>query len=113
MFIRNYQDVNLESVEEEGAKGVKVRWVISEKDGAPNFAMRVFEVEAGGFTPYHTHQWEHEVFIKNGEGIVVSEGKELPFKPGDVIFIPPEEPHQFKNTSDKKLEFLCLVPHHE
>ena len=113
MFIRKYQDVNLEAVEEEGAKGVKVRWVISEKDGAPNFAMRVFEVEAGGFTPYHTHQWEHEVFIKDGQGIVVSEGKEFPFKPGDVIFIPPDEHHQFKNTSTEKLEFLCLVPHHK
>ncbi len=113
MFIRNYQDVNLEPVEEEGAKGVKVRWAIAQKDGAPNFAMRLFEIEPGGFTPYHSHQWEHEVFIKNGEGTVVSEGKELPFKPGDVIFIPPVEPHQFKNTSDKKLEFLCLVPHHE
>lgn len=113
MIIGNYQEVNLEPVEEEGARGVKVRWVISEKDGAPNFAMRVFEIEPKGFTPYHQHEWEHEVFVKDGEGIVVSEGKEFPFKPGDVIFIPPDEIHQFKNTSDKKLEFLCLVPHHE
>ncbi len=113
MLKRNYQEVNSEPVEEEGAKGVKVRWTISEKDGAPNFAMRVFEIQAGGFTPYHKHDWEHEVFIKNGKGIVVSEGKEFPFKAGDVIFIPPDEVHQFKNTSDKKLEFLCLVPHHK
>ena len=113
MFIRNYQQVNLEPVEEKGAKGVKVRWVISQKDGAPNFAMRIFEIEAGGFTPYHKHEWEHEVFIKDGQGILVSEEKEFPFKPGDVIFVPSDEVHQFKNTSDKKLEFLCLVPHHK
>ena len=113
MFIRNYKEVNPEPVDMEGAKGVKMRWVISKKDGAPNFAMRVFEVEAGGFTPYHTHQWEHEVFVKDGQGTLVSEGREFPFKTGDVIFIPPDEIHQFKNTSPKKLEFLCLVPHHE
>jgi quercetin dioxygenase-like cupin family protein len=113
MLLRNYQEVNPEPVDMEGAKGVKVRWVISQKDGAPTFAMRVFEIEPKGFTPYHKHEWEHEVFIKNGEGTVVSEGKEFPFKTGDAVFIPPNEIHQFKNTSDKKLEFLCLVPHHK
>jgi quercetin dioxygenase-like cupin family protein len=72
--------------------------------------MRLFEIQANGFTPYHKHDWEHEVFIKDGKGTVVSEGKEYQFKTGDAIFIPPDELHQFKNTSDQKLEFLCLIP---
>jgi len=80
MFIRNYKEVNPEPVEMEGAKGVKMRWVICQKDGAPNFAMRVFELEPGGYTPYHRHEWEHEVFIKDGQGIIVSGGKEFQFK---------------------------------
>lgn len=110
MLLRNYKEANLEPVNIEGAQGVKVRWVISQKDGAPNFAMRVFELEPEGFTPHHKHDWEHEVFIKDGEGTLISEGKEYQFKTGDVIFVVPNELHQFKNTSDRKLEFLCLIP---
>jgi quercetin dioxygenase-like cupin family protein len=94
-------------------KGVKVRWLITEEMGAKNFAMRLFEVDPGGFSPFHSHRWEHEVFILEGEGIVVGGGKERKFGVGDVIFISPNEKHQFKNTSKKTVKFLCLVPSHK
>ena len=41
----HYREVPPDPVGEEGASGLTVRWVISEKDGAPNFSMRVFEVD--------------------------------------------------------------------
>jgi quercetin dioxygenase-like cupin family protein len=110
MLIRNYRENHLGEITIPGSKDVAIRWVISQKDGAPNFSMRIFEVKPGGYTPFHSHDWEHEVFIKEGEGTLVSNGKEIPFKTGDAIFIPPNEPHQFKNTSQKKLEFICLIP---
>jgi quercetin dioxygenase-like cupin family protein len=79
--------------------------------GAENFAMRLFEMEPGGYSPLHSHAWEHEVFILEGEGIVQSGGEERKFRPGDVIFIPPNEEHQFKNTGEKVVKFLCLIPY--
>ena len=33
-----------------------------------------------------------------------------PLKPGDVVLITPDEVHQFKNTGDVPLQFLCLIP---
>ena len=42
----------------EGVEGVSIRWVISKDDGAPTFAMRVIDVQPGGNTPFHTHDWE-------------------------------------------------------
>jgi quercetin dioxygenase-like cupin family protein len=101
----HYRGIQPEPVGEEGASGITVRWVISEKDGADNFSMRVFEVEPGGYSPY-----EHEVFILEGRGSLVQHGKEVPFSKGSVIFIPPGEEHQLKNTSDETLEFICLIP---
>jgi quercetin dioxygenase-like cupin family protein len=79
--------------------------------GAPNFAMRLFEVEPKGYSPFHSHPWEHEVFIVEGEGTIVSAEGEKRFKAGDVVFILPNEKHQFKNSSAKDLKFLCIVPH--
>jgi len=110
MKMAHYKEIPPDPVGEEGASGITVRWVISEKDEAPNFSMRVFEVESGGYSPYHKHPWEHEVFILEGRGSLVQGGEEFPFSKGDVIFIPSGEEHQLKNTSEEKLEFICLIP---
>jgi len=110
MKIANFKDVMAGEVKEPGCKGVAIRWLISQKDGAPNFAMRIFEVEPSGFTPYHKHSWEHEVFILEGRGILVTEEKNFPLKKGDAVFVSPDENHQFKNDSEEKLTFICLIP---
>ncbi len=110
MKVISATDVKLEEVNIEGAKKTKIRWLISQKDKAPNFAMRMFEVEPGGFTPYHSHSWEHEVFVVEGSGTFVTEEKEYPFKAGDVIFADPEMKHQFRNAGESVMKFLCLIP---
>lgn len=107
----NCKDVPLEEPEEKGAKAMKLRWLITNKNGAENFAMRLFEVEPEGYTPWHQHDWEHEVFILEGEGIAKSGQGEETFKEGDVFFIPPMKWHQLKNTGKKRLKFLCLIPY--
>jgi len=106
----HYTDVKLETPSEEGVKDTKVRWAISKKDGAENFAMRVFEITPGGNTPLHQHDWEHEVFILEGKGIMKDKEKEEKFKQGDVFFVKPMEWHQFVNNGDQTLKFLCLIP---
>ncbi len=110
MKVFNYRDVELEEVKEEGAEKIKVRWLITEKTGAENFAMRLFEVEPGGYSPLHEHPWEHEVYVLEGEGVVVGGDVEKRIGPGDVIFIPPNERHQLRNVGAGTLKFLCLIP---
>lgn len=110
MIIQYYKDVDVLIPDEQGISGVKMRKVISEKEGAKNFIMRVFEVEKGGYTPLHKHDWEHEVFVLSGSGILVGESGERVIKTGDVIFVPGGEIHQFKNPETDKLEFICLIP---
>ncbi|MCK4353192.1 cupin domain-containing protein [candidate division WOR-3 bacterium] len=110
MKIKNYLNIQIEPVEMKGAKGVTVRWLISQKDKAPNFAMRRFEIEPGGYTPLHKHPHEHEVYILEGKGILVYEEKEYKFKKDYCIFVPPNKFHQFKNIGKTLLKFLCLIP---
>ena len=95
---------------EEEAPGVTTRWVISDKDGALNFVMRVIEVQPGAATPYHRHEWEHEVFVLTGEGNVRSEDSESPIAHGSIVFVPPNEQHQFVNRGDTVLSFICVIP---
>ena len=112
MKILHYQSVEAKNAEE-GASKLKVRWLITKEMGAPNFAMRLFEMEPKGHSPFHSHPWEHEVFILEGEGLAVSENGEKKFRTGDVVFVLPNEKHQFKNNGEKTLKFLCLVPLHK
>lgn len=111
MKLTKYDRVTLEDVNIDGAKDVKIRWLIAEEDGAPNFAMRMFEVQPGGHTPYHTHDWEHEIFVLEGEGELKTEKGTQNFAAGDIIFVDPNMHHNFTNRGDKLMRFLCLVPH--
>jgi quercetin dioxygenase-like cupin family protein len=103
--------VKLEKMEEEGAEGIRVRWLIKKEDGAPNFAMRLFELQPNGHSPLHSHSWEHEVYILEGNCRVTCEGQEKKATAGYVVLIPPNAKHQFANAGKSTLKFLCLVPH--
>ncbi len=105
MKVSNYLDT--EPTQE--VSGVLKREIITTDDGALHFCMRVFEVEPGNSTPYHSHWWEHEVFVLSGQG-VVSGQEEAPIKAGSVIFVAPNEQHCFVNNSHEPLRFICVIP---
>ena len=87
-----------------------MRLLLSEKEKVPNFAMRLFEIEVKGHTPYHTHDEEHEVFVLSGKGFVKSAKGKTTFEPGSAVYVPPGIKHNFVNTSDETLKFICVVP---
>lgn len=93
-----------------GIPGVKVRWLAGKKEGAPNFAFRIFEMEPGAVIPYHEHDWEHEVFVLAGEGIVGVNEEERAVKEGDFVLVPPGARHKFVNTGEGILRFICVIP---
>jgi quercetin dioxygenase-like cupin family protein len=109
MDVKHYSDVPATEVEE-GAVGVKIRWMIGEDDGAPHFAMRHFEMAPGGHTPHHAHPWEHEVFILTGRGQVVGPQGARPLEPGTVVFVPGNDEHHFEAAEDEGLTMICVVP---
>jgi len=92
------------------AKDVTGRVVVGKADGADNFCMRVFELAPGGYTPRHTHAWEHEQFVHSGRGSMLQNGQWVELGPGNVLFVPANEEHQLKNTGEEPLVVVCLVP---
>ncbi len=87
-------------VEVEGAVGVSKRVLIGEEDGAPNFIMRQFTLQPGGKTPYHTHNWEHEVYVLSGTGIARHGDGESDISAGCAVLVLPNEEHGFVNTGE-------------
>jgi quercetin dioxygenase-like cupin family protein len=110
MKIAHYTDPNPVLINTDAAKGVAGRVVIGQNDGANQFCMRVFELSEGGFSPRHTHDWEHEIFIHSGVGEIYNDGKWSKISKGFIVFIPGNEEHQIKNTGNDPLIFVCLIP---
>ncbi|OQY50394.1 MAG: cupin [Desulfobacteraceae bacterium 4572_89] len=110
MKIINYNDILPVTMDNEVVRNVTGRVMIGREDKAKNFCMRVFEVGRNGYTPKHTHDWEHEVFVHAGQGEVFIEDKWHPMSQGTAVFVPPDVEHQFRNISRETLVFVCLVP---
>lgn len=110
MKVINYKDVLPVVMDNDMVKNVAGRLMLGKEDGAKNFCMRVFEMGKDGFTPKHTHDWEHEVFVHKGLGEVFIEDKWHPLSPGSAVFVPANIEHQFRNTSDETFTFVCLIP---
>ena len=95
----------------EPAKNAKIRWLIDrEHDKAPVYALRMIELEVEGYSPHHQHAWEHENFVVEGRGQLLIGNTWHDLYPGVVCFVPPNIMHQFKNTGNSPLKFLCGIP---
>lgn len=110
MIVKTYTDVAAEKVTMAGAENVTIRWLLGKDSPAPNFWLRLFEVQPGGHSPYHTHPSEHEIFILEGRGQINAKGCRHAVAAGSFALVEPNEEHQFENSGDTVLKFLCLVP---
>lgn len=107
MLIRDVEHVALEPV----AEGIGIRWLISEKEGAPNFAMRVIELAPGVVFDPHHHPYEHEIYVLEGAGVVTDEAGDVgEMRPGVALYVPPDALHGYRNTGDAPLKFICVIP---
>jgi quercetin dioxygenase-like cupin family protein len=112
MKIIAIDQVEKKKVQMEGAAGAWKQLPLGDADGAPVYSYRVFTIEPGGNTPYHSHPYEHMNFIIEGQGVLVNEdGEQKPLKAGDFALVSPNEKHQYRNNSkDKEFRMICGVP---
>ena len=65
---------------------------------------------AGSQAPYHFHNKRESIIIPiSGEATEIVEGKEIPIKANDILYIPAREKHTTVNRTDK--DFLYLEFH--
>lgn len=58
-------------------------------------------VVPGSDVPYHYHRVrESLIIVISGKGIEIVEGKEIPIKAGDILYIPANEKHCLLNRAD-------------
>ena len=109
MLTRNINDVESSLVSAGEASGVTMRVPIGEREGAPNFTMRLFDIEPGGHTPKHSHPHEHEIIVKSGSGVLQTADGLLSLSPDTVALVLPNEEHQFI-AGTHGMTMWCIVP---
>lgn len=110
MLIKTTDPSQCDPLDMDGTSGVSMRVLVGREDGAPNFALRHFTVAPGGHTPKHHHNYEHELVILAGSGEAEDRGTTHAINAGDVLYVSPNDEHQFRNTGSEPLQMLCLVP---
>ncbi|MBN1297734.1 cupin domain-containing protein [bacterium] len=110
MIVKNSRDVPVHDVRIEGAQGVRKAVLLGESDGAVNFIMREFRVAPGGYTPFHRHNFEHEVYVIRGQGVLRTDDGDRVIRTGTVCLVIPDRNHQFLTTGTEELVFLCIIP---
>ncbi|WP_134668498.1 cupin domain-containing protein [Halorussus marinus] len=112
--IRRGDDIEYENVG--AADGMRKGVLVAEEHGAPNFAIRRFELDPGASVPEHTNDVEHEQYVLAGEYVVgirepsEADGEEYTVSAGDSLLIPAGAVHWYRNEGDESGAFLCAVP---
>src|SRR5579883_2789349 len=73
------------------------------------FHVRYFEIAPGGFSSFERHAHEHAVVVLRGRGEVRLGDVTHALGFGDVVYVSPDEPHQFRNPTEEPFGFLCVV----
>jgi quercetin dioxygenase-like cupin family protein len=105
-----WEGVGLQAYESSEVRGVSVRWLIGPGEGAPNFAVRYFEIAPGERTSLDRHEHDHGVVVLRGHGKVLLGKEVLEVSFGDAVYVSPDEVHQFICVGDEPLGFLCVIP---
>jgi len=106
--VKRAEEIEYESVG--AAEGMSKGVLLDESDGAPNFAIRRFVLEAGASVPKHTNDVEHEQYVLEGEYTVGIDGEEYTVSAGDSLLIPAGVVHWYRNEGAEEGAFLCAVP---
>lgn len=94
----------------ESYRGMTRRELVGKRGERTGFHLRYFEIDKGGYSTYEHHQHEHVVYIVRGQGEVRLGCRYIQVGMGDVVYVGPDDPHQFLNpNSEEPFGFLCVV----
>ena len=82
--------------------------LVSGEDTAGHYSLIDMHVPPGGGPPAHRHDCEESFTVLEGEIEATFRGQKVTVRTGQVIQIPANAPHQFRNNSAQPARLLCI-----
>lgn len=82
--------------------------LLTGNDTAGRYCLIEMRILPGGGPPPHRHDFEESFTVLEGEIEATFRGEKSIVGMGQVINIPANAPHQFKNKTDKPARLLCI-----
>jgi len=91
--------------------GITRRELVGKRGESARFHVRYFEIAPGGHSTLEKHEHEHVVVPLRGQGEARFGNYVYKVGFGDVVYVAPGDPHQFRNPeeAEEPFGFLCLV----
>ena len=82
--------------------------LVAGKDTGGRYCLIDMHVPPGGGPPPHRHDFEESFTVLEGEIEATFRGRQTTVRAGQVINIPANAPHRFRNNSERAARLLCL-----
>ena len=110
MYVKKRSEIDKITLAADTIKNVEKQMLIGAEQGWDSHVMRMFTLGTDGYSPKHSHSWDHMVYIVKGKGIIFIDGIDYSVSGDSVAFIPGGKEHQFKQKGKDELVFMCIVP---
>ena len=110
MYRTNIRSLKSVRFGEIGAHRVLMKQLVGKEDGAEKTALHEIRIQKGGRTSVHRHNWQHQIYVTSGRGVLVIGEKRIPLKAGDILVIARGEEHGFEQRGNSPLLFLTVTP---
>lgn len=110
MYIDIIDNITSKAVKSDEVKLAKMKSLVGPDEGWGDYVMREVELGSLGYTPKHLHDWPHINYVLEGEGELFIDGEVKKIKEGSVMYVPSNIIHQYRNTSEARFRFICIVP---
>jgi len=77
--------------------------LVSKKQGSRNVTQFIGEIPPSK-APSHHHLYEETLYVLEGEGLMWTEDKKAPVRPGSIVFLPKRQEHSLECTSEGGLK---------
>ncbi|HPZ15024.1 MAG TPA: cupin domain-containing protein [Sphaerochaeta sp.] len=84
--------------------------LVTPEQGWEGHVMRLFTLAPEGAAPRHSHDWEHIIYVLEGDGNLYLEGEDHRLSAGSVAYVPALSDHQVANRGNGDFAFICIVP---
>ena len=112
MIVAHENDLEAGVIDSPEVKNAAMKVLISPEQGWSDYVMRIIELDEGGFSPRHAHDWPHINFVVEGSGTLHVDGKDHAVRAGSYAYVPAGSLHQFQNAGQGPFRFICIVPKH-